>query len=66
MKIEEEDPIMEEVYATRRKISERFGNDPKRYIAGICEMKRRAAESGMSFLAYCKSVIGTEALLPMA
>ena len=66
MKIKEEDPIMEEVYATRRKISERFGNDPKRYIAGICEMKRRAQEAGLSFFAYCKSIIGTEAMFPMA
>ena len=64
MKIKEEDPIMDEVYATRRKVSARFGNDPKRYLAGICEMKRRAVESGMSFLAYCKSVMGTEAMLP--
>lgn len=54
----ETDPIMEEVYATRREISERFGHDPARYIASIREMKRRAAEAGMTFLAYCKSVAG--------
>lgn len=58
------DPIMDEVYANRREISLRFGNDPERYIAGIREMKRRAAAAGLSFLAYCKSVAGTEAMLP--
>jgi len=62
----ENDPIMDEVYANRREISLHFGNDPKRYIAGIREMKRRAAEAGLSFLAYCKSVAGTEEMLPMA
>ena len=61
----EEDCLMEEVYATRRRISARFGNDPKRYIASVREMKRRAQEAGLSFLAYCKSVMGTEAMLPM-
>ena len=60
----ENDPIMDEVYANRREISLHFGNDPKRYIAGIREMKRRAAEAGLSFLAYCKSVAGTEDMLP--
>ena len=60
----ENDPIMDEVYANRREISLHFGNDPKRYIAGIREMKRRAAEAGLSFLAYCKSVAGTEEMLP--
>ena len=60
----ENDPIMDEVYANRREISLHFGNDPKRYIAGIREMKRRAAEVGLSFLAYCKSVAGTEEMLP--
>ncbi len=37
-------PIMDEVYAVRHEISSRFGNDPKRYIASILEMKRRASE----------------------
>ena len=62
----ESDPIMDEVYANRREISARFGNDPKRYIACIREMKRRAQEAGLSFFAYCKSVMGTESMLPMA
>ena len=53
---------MDEVYANRREISARFGNDPKRYIACIREMKHRAQEAGLSFLAYCKSVKGTEAM----
>ena len=66
MRKQENDPIMDEVYANRREISMRFGNDPKRYIACIREMKRRAQEAGLSFFAYCKSVMGTEAMLPMA
>ena len=41
----DDNPIMAEVYANRREISERFGNDPKRYISAIREMKRRAAEA---------------------
>ena len=60
----ENDPLMEDVYAHRREISLRFGNDPKHYIASIREMKRRAEEVGLSFFAYCKSVMGTEAMLP--
>lgn len=66
MKIHEEDPIMNEVYATRRKISARFGNDPKLYIESIREMNRNAAAAGMSFLAYCQSAVGTESLFPMS
>ena len=66
MRKQKTDPIMDEVYANRREISARFGNDPKRYIACIREMKRCAQEAGLSFLAYCKSVMGTEAMLPMA
>ena len=66
MRKQETDPIMDEVYANRREISARFGNDPKRYIACIREMKRCAQEAGLSFLAYCKSVMGTKAMLPMA
>lgn len=53
---------MEDVYATRRRISERCGNDPKRYISGIREMKCRAEEAGMTFLAYCKTLVGTNAM----
>ena len=66
MRKQENDPIMDEVYANRREISMRFGNDPTRYIACIREMKHRAQEAGLSFLAYCKSVMGTEAMLPMS
>ena len=65
MKEKEEDPIMDEVYAVRHEISSRFGNDPKRYIESIREMKRRASEVGLSFLEYCRSNIGTDALLPV-
>ena len=38
MKINDDDPIMEEVYAVRHEISARFGHDPKRYIESIREM----------------------------
>ena len=62
MKEKEEDPIMDEVYAVRHEISSRFGNDPKRYIESIREMKRRAGEVGLSFLEYCRSNVGTDAL----
>ena len=64
MRKQETDSVMNEIYANRREISMRFGNDPKCYIACIREMKRRAREAGMSFLAYCTSVMGTEAMLP--
>ena len=63
---QENDPIMDEVYANRREISMRFGNDPARYIAYIREMKRRAREAGLSFFAYCESLIGAKAMLPTA
>ncbi len=61
----ENDPIMEEVYAIRHEISSRFGHDPKRYIESIREMKRCAAEAGLSFLEYCRSVAGANAFLPV-
>ena len=66
MKIREEDPIMNEVYATRHKISACFENNPKRYIESIREMNRNAAAAGMSFLAYCQSIVGTESMFPMS
>lgn len=66
MKIKEEDPMLEEVYATRRKISERCGNDPKRYMAGIRDIQRRATEAGLSFLAYCQAAIGTDLFKPVS
>ena len=65
MEEKEEDPIMDEVYAVRHEISSRFGNDPKRYIESIREMKRRAGEAGLSFLEYCRSIVGTDAFLPV-
>ena len=64
--IKEEDPILEEVYATRRKISGRCGNDPKRYMDGIRDIQRRATEAGMSFLAYCQAAIGTDLFQPVS
>ena len=60
-----EDAVMDEVYANRREISMRFGNDPKRYIACIRDMKRRAKEAGVSFLKYCKSFAGADAMQPL-
>ena len=65
MKGKEDDPIMEEVYAVCHEISSRFGHDPKRYIESIREMKRCAAEAGLSFLEYCRSVAGADAFLPV-
>ncbi len=65
MKVKEEDPIMDEVYAVRHEISSRFGNDPKRYLESIREMKRRASAAGLSFLEYCRSNIGTDGLFPV-
>ena len=50
---EDFDPIMEEVYATRRKISMQFGNDPSRYIAAIREEIARAKSLGMTYREYC-------------
>ena len=61
----ENDPIMEEVFAVRHEISSRFGHDPKRYIESIREMKRCAAEAGLSFLEYCRSAAGANAFLPV-
>lgn len=61
----DDNPIMDEVYAVRREISSRFENDPNRYIASIREIKRLAAETGLTFLEYCRSVAGTEAFLPI-
>ena len=65
MKVKEDDPIMDEVYTVRHEISSRFGNDPKRYIESIREMKRRASATGLSFLEYCRSIVGTDAFLPV-
>ena len=50
----DDNPVMEEVYAARKEISSRFGNDPKRYIEFIREMKDKASAAGLSFLAYCQ------------
>lgn len=57
MRNEEQDPILDEVVSTRRKISERFGNDPSRYIAAIRENAAKAKSLGMSYFEYCLSKI---------
>ena len=54
MNRQDDNPVMDEVYATRKEISSRFGNDPKRYIEFIREMKSKASAAGLSFLAYCQ------------
>lgn len=58
MNKQDDNPVMDEVYATRREISSRFGNDPKRYIEFIREMKRKASAAGLSFLTYCQMAGG--------
>lgn len=60
MNKQDDNPVMDEVYATRREISSRFGNDPKRYIEFIREMKRKASAAGLSFLTYCQMAGGAD------
>ena len=60
MRKEEPDPIMDEVFSTRRKISERYGNDPSRYIAAIREKAAKAKALGMSYLEYCLSCLDSQ------
>ena len=54
MNKQDDNPVMNEVYATRKEISSRFGHDPKRYIEFIRDMKSKASAAGLSFLAYCQ------------
>ncbi len=53
MKILEEDRLMEDVYATRRRISARCGNDPSVYIAFLRNEDSLSREAGLSFADYC-------------
>ena len=65
MNKQDDNPVMDEVYATRKEISSRFGNDPKRYIEFIREMKRKASAAGLSFLAYCQMAGGVDLASPL-
>ena len=64
-KQEDDNPVMNEVYATRKEISSRFGNDPKRYIEFIRDMKRKASDAGLSFLAYCQMTEDVDWVSPL-
>ncbi len=66
MNKQDDNPVMDEVYATRREISSRFGNDPKRYIEFIREMKRKTSAAGLSFLTYCQMAGGVNTKGPEA
>ena len=53
MKILEDDCLMEDVYATRRRISARCGNDPSVYIAFMRNEESLSRKAGLSFADYC-------------
>lgn len=63
MRKEPFDPIMGEVYAKRRKFSERYGNDPSRYISAIREELAKAKALGMTYGEYCLAEV--EGTLPL-
>ena len=65
MNKQDDNPVMNEVYATRKEISSRFGNDPKRYIEFIREMKSKASAAGLSFLAYYQMSGGVDLASPL-
>jgi len=50
---QENDPIMDEVYANRREISARCGNDPSVYIAFMRNEESLSRKAGLSFADYC-------------
>ena len=47
------DQIMEEVYATRQRISGSYGHNVGCYLAGLKEIRERAKAAGLSFAEYC-------------
>ena len=47
------DSVMEGVYATRQRISARYGHDPDQYIAAIRNKTAAANDLGISYLDYC-------------
>ena len=44
-----EDPIMDEVYAARRKISERYGHDIHRLFEAMRQRKAKDEANGISY-----------------
>ena len=44
------DPIMEEIYAIRRKISERYGHDVNRYFEAVAEQQRIEEAKGRKYV----------------
>lgn len=47
------DRIMDEVYATRQRISSSYGHNVGRYLDGLKEIRERAMAAGMTFAEYC-------------
>ena len=47
------DRIMEDVYATRQRISSSYGHNVGRYLDGLKEIRERAKAAGMTFAEYC-------------
>lgn len=45
-----EDPIMDEVYAVRRKISERYGHDIHRLFEAMRQRKARDEANGIHYV----------------
>ena len=55
------DSVMEGVYATRQRISARYGHDPDQYIAAIRNKTAAANDLGISYLDYCvREVLANE------
>ena len=44
------DPVLEEIYAIRRKISERYGYDIHRYVAAMRELHKDDEATGIKYV----------------
>ena len=44
------DPVLEEIYAIRRKISERYGHDIHRYVAAMRERHKDDEAKGIKYV----------------
>ena len=44
------DPVLEEIYAIRRKISERYGHNVYRLAEAVVERQRMAAAKGRKYI----------------
>ena len=44
------DPVLEEIYAIRRKISERYGHDIHRYVAAMRELHKDDEAKGRKYV----------------